>query len=116
MTDPTIQFTYVAPGDVLGVDVVVELLRPSERSEYVLRWSDQVANVWAERYPTLGLALARAAVLVDGVPRNAFFRHQSADDGTWTDFVRGGEGPPAFVEAATKFLADQLEPSPERDR
>jgi hypothetical protein len=111
VTDAAIKFTYVAPDDVFGVDVLIQP-EPDGGGGYVLRWSDQVVNVWAERYPTLALALARVAVLVDGVRQGRFFVHQSADDRTWTDPDRGGDGPPAFVEAATKFLADQLEPSP----
>lgn len=31
---------------------------------YRLSWSDYVANDWAEEYPTLSIAIARASVLV----------------------------------------------------
>lgn len=53
-----------------------------------LTWTDYVGNEWIEHYPTLALALARAASLEQSV----------ANDGAFSNDVA------AFIENATAFL------------
>ncbi len=49
-----------------------------ETDGFVVTWGDYIANVWEEKYVSLGTALARAAVLVHASEHNANFMFEQS--------------------------------------
>lgn len=66
---------------------------PKDVFQYKLSWSDYVANIWIEYYPTLATALARASVLAECVdfPDKCFV-----------------SDPEKFAQTAQKFLDKEV--------
>jgi hypothetical protein len=53
----------------------------------ILYWTDHVANEWIEEYDELQTALARFALLMEGIEREQWFRHADPADfaQAWSD-------------------------------
>jgi hypothetical protein len=75
-------------GDLVGRAYVFE-----GEGNFVLTWTDFVANEWSETFRTLGLAMARLSVLHNAVAMGAFLKDTPQD----------------FTKNANDFLSGQIE-------
>ncbi len=74
------------------------------RPTFTVRWGDYVANAWDEKYDSLGVALARVAVIV-----HASELCSLAGSGT-SDFVFRQPDPSEFTTAWEVAMNDFAEP------
>lgn len=71
-------------GDLVGRAYVRE-----GEGNFVLTWTDFVANEWSETFGTLSLAMARLSVLHNAVRRGAFMKDTPQDfDNNANDFLK----------------------------
>lgn len=76
------------------MEIATHIYRKPDTGEFILVWSDGVANEWAEVYPSLGILLLRLGALI------------ACGETEWSKGFR--DDPKAFVQKAEDFLSESI--------